>query len=388
MTESADNNVKLKHLELWIGLLKFFIGTVIMGLVSLYLNHQYQSNQLDLEKEKSAHAIALQDKKAEFDYLSKFMTHAMNEDLQVRIRLADYMQSAALSENIKEIWKRYHALLIEQQAETLAKREALKQQEKKLASQLAVDEENDITRKKWMQQMEEVRREIYYLQDQLDRRRYGEFQESYIDVYELARLADNESSAGNYAQAISYLKQALEHGGEAMEWLFLSDIAANYRAMRDFTNAEIYANRAIEQNASDPGALFSLAIMQKNNQRLDQAIKNLRKAESISEGPTKLDIQLALAGYLFLAGQKAEGEKKFADIKDAVENNTLYATNLAWYRAVVGPKDAFYIAFERALQLDTTGNIFQWIDAEVDLDKYRGEEKFKQLMKTYSYKRR
>jgi tetratricopeptide (TPR) repeat protein len=369
------------RLELWIGLFKFIIGTVVMGLVSLFLNHQYQSNQLDLERQKSSHAIALQDKQAEFDYLSTFMNHAMNEDLEVRIRLANYMQSAALSKNIKSIWRNYYDVLVEQQKIILAKRDALKKEQEQLAIEFNnLSDTTTVERDRWVQQMNEVRKEIYYLQDQLDRKKYGEYKEQYVDVYDIFRKAQVANSEANYSQALTLLKKGLAYADDSMESILLSEIASTYRAMRDFDNAQKYAEQVVNIDSKDANALFRLAIMQKNNGRIDLALATLQKAENNSHGALNLHIQLVQAGYLIHAGKRDEGMSKFDDIQGKVENSDNLASNLAWFRSVAGPKSEFYIAFERALELDVGGKIFSWIDAEVDLDPYRKDAKFIELV--------
>lgn len=374
---------RIKRLELWIGLIKFTSGTVVLGLVSLFLNHQYQSNQLELEREKSAHEISLQDKKAEFDYLSKFMVHAMNEDLEVRIRLASYMQAAALSDNIKGIWKRYHDVLVEQQRITFAKREQLRKQKEVMELELAsVGEENRKASKDLLQSIEEVRKEIYYLQDQLDRRKYGEFKKTYVDVYELLDEADLASGAGNHQLALSLLLDGLKAADDSTAWVFLARISTTYRALRDFENAELYMGRAVAMRPS-AGNLYSQAIMQKNNDKLADAIATLQKAERLASGTLLLNIQLAIAGYLVHQGNRDDGMAKFESIRQQVENNSAVATNLAWFRSVAGPPDEFYRVFEIALKSDPSGRVFEWVDVEVDLDPYRGDERFKALVERY-----
>jgi Flp pilus assembly protein TadD len=381
MSNSESIEFELKRFEMWVGLAKFVIGTVIMGLVSLFLNYQYQQNQLDLEREKSKHAIELQDKQAEFEYLSKFMKHAMNEDLNVRIRLANYMQSAALSENIKGIWARYHALLTEQQTDALERRDQLQSEELALASQLAeLTSEEVVSRDKSIKRLGEIQMEINYVQDQLDRRKYGSFQDNNVDIGAALREAEDARHAGNIEQELKILLISLESAGESLRWYILSSISSAYRSMRDFENAELYAQRAVSLKPENAGALVRLAIMQKNKGSIDLAVRTLKRAEPLSENHDRSNVQLITAGYLIHAGKRQEGMLLFEKIREGVESDTNLATNLAWFRAVAGPEEDFYQALERALTLSPDNGTLQWIDVEVDLDRYREEPRFIELL--------
>ena len=126
---SPRADASLDRLKVWIGLSKFVIGTLAVGVLTTVLDCSYRNAQLKLQEKQSASALALQEKQAEFDYLSKFIEHAMDEDLRVRIRLASYMTSVALSDNIKGIWERYHAELLRQANDFDARLDVLERQE-------------------------------------------------------------------------------------------------------------------------------------------------------------------------------------------------------------------------------------------------------------------
>jgi hypothetical protein len=64
-TSDADGDKKsdpaIQRLQIYVGLVKFLIGTVALGAITFFFNEQYRNAQLDLEKEKSNHAIQLQE---------------------------------------------------------------------------------------------------------------------------------------------------------------------------------------------------------------------------------------------------------------------------------------------------------------------------------------
>lgn len=381
MSEQISADQSLKRLEIYVGLARFIVGTVVLGFVSAYLNHQYQTAQLELEKEKSDHAIRLQDKEAEFEYLSSFIEHAMNEDLEVRIRLANYMQSAALSDNIKQIWRQYHDVLVQQRDEAKEKKKALEEQVHELSARLAtMSRDEEATRKASLDQIEEVRREIYYLGDQIDRRLYGDFQETYVDVTALLERAEDAYGAGRFQEALELQLEALSSASDYLHPYILNSISATYRALKEFDAARRYAQRAVLDMPANASFLYQLAITQKNDGDVEEAIQTLQRALEVSDDSrNKLNYRLVIAGYLVHAGRRAEGMAEFEKISDQVEQRNDLATNLAWFRAVAGPEEEFYQALERALRIDRRRTM-DWLQLEIDLDKYRDEARFKQIV--------
>ena len=56
MPENTQSDTNLERLKLSIGLVKFLIGTVAIGVVTLYFNHQDKNAQIELEEKKNQHA--------------------------------------------------------------------------------------------------------------------------------------------------------------------------------------------------------------------------------------------------------------------------------------------------------------------------------------------
>src|SRR4051812_2455895 len=79
---SSRSDPAIERLKVYAGLLKFIVGTVVLGTISLFFNEQYRHTQLDLEKERSRRALELQERQAEVEYLSKFATNAMDKDIK------------------------------------------------------------------------------------------------------------------------------------------------------------------------------------------------------------------------------------------------------------------------------------------------------------------
>lgn len=155
-----------------------------------------------------------------------------------------------------------------------------------------------------------------------------------------------------------------------------------YRALKDFPNARLSMEKVVALGPATAGVLYDLAIMQKNDQRLDLALRSLEKAKTISGNKDELaNIEFVIAGYLIHAGQRQEGLRRFESIKDQLGADR-FAGNLAWFYAVAGREQEFFEALERALRVRTLETLL-WIDQEVDIDKYREHERFKALVARY-----
>jgi hypothetical protein len=391
-----ENNVSdpgLERLKILIGLVKFLIGTVALGAVTLFFNHQYQNAQIALEEKKSEHAIALQDSQAEFDYLAKFMTRAMDQDLKVRIQLADYMKSVALSPKIKKIWSDYFDLLITEEKEAEADKLRLVEQEnaakEKAAKQFAeipIGQTAALwdSAQEYAKMIQDLRNRLYIVQDKLDRQRYGTYAANQFDFENLLTQAQAAERAGHYEQQRDLLLQAKSRAPDSLRYVISTLLANVSRSLHDFPNALAYMEEAIAAGprTPTPRALSGLAIMQKNDNQIGAALKSLYEAESLSNGAEKLYIELVIAGYLIHAGQHEEGLKRFASIKDQLDHSDDFAVNLAWFYAVADRKEEFYKALEHALEVDPT-NTLVWIDQEVDIDKYRNEPRFQTVVAKY-----
>jgi hypothetical protein len=372
--------------------------------VPLHFNHQYQSAQLLLEREKnvaqmelerqkstaqialeekkSQHHIELQDKKAEFEYLGKFTDHSMKEDLKIQLQFADYMRSVALSSNLREIWSRYFDLLTEKYKRTETEINALKAKEKESTKEFAaLANTKNLESAELMKQVQDIKniqRDLYLLQQKLDK---GRAEAEFFDFEALLRKAEVAKRAGHYEEQRDLLLQLSERAPASLRPYVLSSLASAFRSLQDFRSARLHMEKAVALSPRTGELLVNLAIMQKNDKQLDRALQSLYEARAISTGAAKLNIELIIAGYLIHNGQKEEGIRMFEAIKPQLLRDA-FAINLAWFYAVADQKDNFYKDFERALQVNAERTL-EWVDQEVDINKYRNEERFKSLLAKY-----
>lgn len=372
----------IQRLQIYVGLVKFLIGTVALGAITLFVNEQYRRAQLDLEKEKSRHAIELQERKAEVEYLSKFVQNAMDKDIALRVDFADYMKSVALSETLQKIWSKYYDVLIKKADEAAKQIKTLEAEKQATASKLAAAEfarKGEETTKQFLEQLQDIDRNLYRIQDELDRRRYGSFQQNFFDYQAIADQADAAERAGSYERERDILLDAVKRVPQAVLPYFLGRLASAYRSLHDFANADRVMMEAVKL-APSADSLFRLAIMQKNDNQLDLALQTLAEAAKRAQDEAfRTQIELVTAGYLIHKGQREEGLKRFEALQPRLQPSEYFIGNIAWFNAVADRKAEFYKAFEAALKVRPQETLV-WVDQEVDINKYRNEERFKQLV--------
>lgn len=176
------------------------------------------------------------------------------------------------------------------------------------------------------------------------------------------------------------LEQARGKGDVTQNYLILLELANCSRALDRLRDARRYASEAVQLIPEEPAGYLTLAIMEKNSGQLDSALQTLARARERSRNALMtLQLDLVTAGYLYHAKQTADAAELFARVLPIVETDDNYTSNLAWFYAVSGDKEKFYEKFERALAINPR-QALDWAEAEADLDRYRGEERFKALV--------
>jgi hypothetical protein len=128
--------------------------------------------------------------------------------------------------------------------------------------------------------------------------------------------------------------------------------------------------------------LYNLAILQKNDGRLKDALKSIRAALTIN--PESWNLQMIEAGYMVLNNEREEGLKKFEKIERPRGDVEFFNIMTSWFDAVSKQREKFYKDFEKALAESRSTQILEWIDQDVDLDVYRNEPEFKALVEKHA----
>ena len=85
-----------ERLKIWLGFLKFFLGSFAIGLATIIINQEFQDREIELK---------------EMEQLGKFIDHALTEDVGVRLRFAQYFSTVTRSDEIRKGWKDYVAIV-------------------------------------------------------------------------------------------------------------------------------------------------------------------------------------------------------------------------------------------------------------------------------------
>ncbi|NNM17804.1 MAG: hypothetical protein HKP24_04470 [Croceitalea sp.] len=102
-------------LESWLGFLKFFLGTFVIGLLGFFAKLSYENRQMAV---------------TESEQIGKYVENAMLNDIESRLRFAEYF-STVLPEGHTTGWTKYYQKLRLQEAE---KAEAERKQKEQLDS--------------------------------------------------------------------------------------------------------------------------------------------------------------------------------------------------------------------------------------------------------------
>ncbi len=105
---------KFKH---WMGFVKFFLGTFVIGIITVIVNHQIQSRELELK---------------ELDKLGNYIEHALVENVGVRRRFSQYFATVTRSDTLRERWKEYYSLVEIEYQSVIDEKNEKKELERKL----------------------------------------------------------------------------------------------------------------------------------------------------------------------------------------------------------------------------------------------------------------
>lgn len=147
----------------WMGFAKFFLGTFVIGIITVIINHQIQSRELELK---------------ELDKLGNYIEHALEENIGVRRRFSQYFATVTRSETLRERWKEYNSLVEEEYQAVIDE----KNQKQELERQL---HEANLQGKSVGGELATVRSQILALQRELsvERQKHGTQQMTTVQAY-------------------------------------------------------------------------------------------------------------------------------------------------------------------------------------------------------------
>lgn len=201
----------------------------------------------------------------------------------------------------------------------------------------------------------------------------------------LLLLADDCGATGDHEEERRMLVQAFASAPKYQEQQVLERLAFCHRSLKDFRGAVRYMELALAftpdpRDPRRPSLLYNLAILQKNDSRLKDALMSIDEARRYN--PEQWSLKILKAGYLVLAGHRDAGLSLFGGIKDEKPRgqDEFYNNMIAWFYAVSRQRAEFYRAFRYGLAQASSTRVLHWIDQDVDLDVYRHEPEFQALV--------
>ena len=110
-TSEADFRLKELELKRYEARLNFWKAIVISGVVALLiagLNHQISLRELNIEQEKTTRTLDREKQKTENAYLAQFLTEALGDNLERRVRFAHYFYTLTDDGKVRDRWKIYY----------------------------------------------------------------------------------------------------------------------------------------------------------------------------------------------------------------------------------------------------------------------------------------
>jgi tetratricopeptide (TPR) repeat protein len=201
----------------------------------------------------------------------------------------------------------------------------------------------------------------------------------------LCWLADEAGARRDFARQRAILLEAFAQAPKPAQLGVLNELASCHRSLQDWRGAVRYMELALVLTPPGSpglaGMFYNLSIYQKNDGDLPGALASVERALAIN--PESWNLLVIKAGYLVLAGRREEGLRLFATVTEPRADRVFWLNMNAWFHSVCGDRERFYPAFERALAAaDGTGTLI-WIDQDVDLDTFRGETRFQDLLRQH-----
>ncbi len=109
--------IKLERLKVYGKIITVLISIGIGTFGVAYINHTLQNKKLEGQLRKEEKKLEGQLKKEEMENLGKYLTHALEDDINKQIRFANYFAKLTISEDVQSRWKDYHKGLLDLRGE-------------------------------------------------------------------------------------------------------------------------------------------------------------------------------------------------------------------------------------------------------------------------------
>ena len=96
--------LKLERFKVWKEIITVAISVIFGTVLIALINNKFQNRQLDQQKLVDAAKL----RQSEMEYLGKFLTYALEQDIGKRMRFADYFAKLTISEDVQTRWHVYY----------------------------------------------------------------------------------------------------------------------------------------------------------------------------------------------------------------------------------------------------------------------------------------
>lgn len=97
-----------ERLALWLEFGKWVGGTFLIGAATIAVNWIIKTRELELARVEQDSARELAELEQQRVFLESFVAQAMEQDVRVRLRLAHYIKTTTLNEDIRATWETYY----------------------------------------------------------------------------------------------------------------------------------------------------------------------------------------------------------------------------------------------------------------------------------------
>jgi len=229
-------------------------------------------------------------------------------------------------------------------------------------------------------------------QDLLEKGKWGEAEAIFEKLrltakgpWARARLALAYANAlelrGKFKEAIQWLETSFDRAPTLMKIRMVSQLGVLYRHQRDFDSAIKFHKL---QAKLDPGedSYSQLGSVLTEAHRDREAIVAYEK--SLKYNPEDFFCKVILSGLYERTGDRDKGRSLFAKIETPRAKLSTWYCALVWYYAVVKEKKMLLKHMEAALKIDPSGSTYLYFVREPDMDPYRKDAEFIELMRAYA----
>jgi tetratricopeptide (TPR) repeat protein len=190
-------------------------------------------------------------------------------------------------------------------------------------------------------------------------------------------------SRGRADEAIQLLRDSYSDAPRGMKLNMIDQLGVLYRHKRDFEKA-IHYHKLYTELKPTAESFDQLGSVLTEAHQDAEAIAAYEKA--LKFNPESFFTRVILAGLYERSGDKKKGREYFAKIEEPREDKITWYCALVWYYANIKEPKLMLENMAAAFKLDGSGQVYHYFVREPDLDAYRKEAEFIELMKTHAPK--